>query len=418
MQGQCRVLHLSCAVNYAKQKYKPTFKDEDEYPWETCPNCHQSYRGDFAIDMANKYVGFIEENYPHNHNLILRAKVGRLESLTAKNPGRTYSQTKEAEQVANSIIHKVEQMKLRRIQITGEDRVFEAYAYEILGCMIYEEADFDYRVKRRLPEAIRYLEKSLELSTANNFDYGIVRAKGMILKVKSKLSGQVDEESLKTYKIMYEQQIKTFGKSHSDPIKSGMDYAEALKLHNFGVKAERLFLELYEISTRYHGPDHELTKDVIPRSVKDYFRSRIVSVASNQAGEFQSFQAFSIQDFGKDNVAFYQLIHYSGSFKRCIVFGPLIWSSTTTNNALFLSSDDIIFALGTPVICHGLERVDIDGQLGDVRSWNNETKCYTVHWEDESLEPCEVHQSNVRVPNCICDNCMKGLESECVLNRK
>ena len=87
---------------------------------------------------------------------------------------------------------------------------------------------------------------------------------------------------------------------------------------------------------------------------------------------------------------------YSGSFERCIVFGPLTWSSTTKKNAI---------------------RVDIDGQLGDVRSWNNETKCYTVHWEDESLEPCEVHQSNVRAPSCICNNCMKGLESECVLNR-
>ena len=74
--------------------------------------------------------------------------------------------------------------------------------------------------------------------------------------------------------------------------------------------------------------------------------------------------------------------------------------------------------MGTPVICLGLERVDIDGQLGDVRSWNNETKCYTVHWEDESLEPCEVHQSNVRAPSCICNNCMKGLELECLLNRK
>jgi len=412
-RGSAGYVHLSCAVNYAEQKGINRKKGSKD-PWVTCPNCHQHYRGDLAMGMAKKRVAFVEKNYPHNHTMILQAQVFRLESLTSKNSGRSYNQTKEAEQVANSIIHKVGQMKLRRIQITDQDRVYEAYAYEILGCMIVEEG-----VKRKLPNALRYLEKSLEVSTANNYDYGIVRAKGLICMINSKLSGQTDdEENLKSHKMMYEQQTKKFGKSHPDPLKSGIQYAKRLKHHHFGVKAERLFIELYEISTRYHGPDHELTKSV--RNNKSHYMARVVSVSSNEAGRFQSVQALSVKDYSdhNDTVVFYHIHEYDGISKRCVVNGPLICSNTTMNNEVHLSTDDIIFALGTPVVCLDSGNADIDQQLGDIRAWNNETKCYTVHWEDESLEPCEVHQSNIHAPSCICSNCMKGLELECVLDRK
>jgi len=412
-RGSAGYVHPSCAVKYAEQKYDIVLnrKQDDEDPWRICPNCHQDYIDELALHLAKMFVSFIEKNHPHNHTLILRAQVTRLESLTTKNHDRSYNQTKEAEQVANSILHKVRQMKLRQIRITDQDRIYEAHAYEILGCMIVEEG-----VKRQFPNALRYFEKSLEVSTANKFDHGIVRAKGLIHMVNSNLSGQVNDESLKSHKLMYEQKVDAFGQSSCDTIKTGLQYAKALKNHHHGVKAERLFIELYEISTRYHGHDHELTKGM--DDIKAHFMVRVVSVSSNKAGRFQSSQALSTQDYYNDNAMLYQLRQYNESFERCVVKGPLLYSDgPTTNNEISLSSDEVIFVLGTPVavgvICHGLERV----QLGDVRSWNSESKCYTIHWEDESLESCEVHQSNVRAPSCICNNCMKGLELECVLNR-
>ena len=415
-RGSAGYVHLSCAVKYAEQKCKSDAKREED-PWETCPNCHQDYRGDMAIGMANNHLTFVENNYPHSHTLILKAQVGRLESLTSRNPGRSYTQTKEAEQVANTILHKVRQMKARGIPLTKAHRAYEAYAYEILGCMIHEEG-----VKRKLPEALRYLEKSLEVSTANKFDYGITRAKGLISMIKDKLADKGNEgaaESLKSHRMMYEQQINTFGKSSCDPINSGMQYARALKYHHHGVKAERLLMELYKISLQNHGADHEITQRV--SSMKSRYMSRIVSVASNEAGRFQSFRALSVKDYVSDSdcVVFYQLKHCDGGIReRCIVEGPLICSNTTSNKEISLFTDDVIYALGTPIICLYSEIAAIDQQIGDVRAWNNETKCYTVHWEDESIKPCEVHQSNVRVPNCICDKCLgKGVE-ECPLNRK
>jgi len=403
------VLDLYTAVKYAEQKYDNR-KQGDEDPWRICPNCHQDYIDELALHLAKMFVSFIEKNHPHNHTLILRAQVTRLESLTTKIHNRSYTQTKEAEQVANSILHKAGQMNLRQIPITYQDRVYEAYAYEILGCMIVEE-----EVKRKLPNALRYFEKSLEVSTTNNFEHGIVRAKGLIRMVNSKLSGQVNDDSLKSHKLMYEQRLKWSGESHNDTIKSGMHYAKELKCNHFGVKAERLFIELYGISARYHGLDHEVTKDV--SSKKAHYMVRVVSVSSNEAGRFQSSRALSTQDYYNDNAVFYQLRqYYDESFERCVVKGPLLYSG----GPISLSCDEVIFALGTPVTCHGLERVDINGQLGDVRSWDSESKCYTIHWEDESIDPCEVHQSNVRVPNCICDQCMgKGDPfGECPLNMK
>jgi len=398
-RGSAGYVHLSCAVNYASQKFK-TRKEGEEDPWDTCPNCHQGYTGELAIDMAKNYVTFIEKNYQRNHTMILRAQVIRLESLTCHIRKRSSTQTKEAEQVANTILHKVRQMKVRGISFTKDDRVYEAYAYEILGCMLAEEDD-----KQKLPEALKYLKKSLEVSTAH--DLPTDRVEGIISHMESELDGEYDEESLK---MMYEQKIDDLGKSSYGSIKSGLLYARALKLNHQGVKAERLLMELQDISKQHHGSDHEITKAVSDK--KSWFRSRIVSVSSNEAGRFQSSsRALSFEDYDDDyddNIAaIYRFMKYDGSFERCVV-KEAQQNGFTSNDEFSLFSDNIIFALGTPVICYDLENPDIDGKLGDVRAWNSESKCYTIHWEDESLEPCEVHQCNVRVPRCICDTCMEG----------
>ena len=103
-------------------------------------------------------------------------------------------------------------MKVRGISFTQDDRVYEAYAYEILGCMLAEEDD-----KQTLPEALKYLKKSLEVSTAH--DLPTDRVEGIISHMKSKLDGEYDEESLK---MMYEQKIDDLGKSSCGSIKSGL----------------------------------------------------------------------------------------------------------------------------------------------------------------------------------------------------
>ena len=35
-------------------------------PWNKCPNCHQYYQSELAVDLANKFVSYVKDQYPHN----------------------------------------------------------------------------------------------------------------------------------------------------------------------------------------------------------------------------------------------------------------------------------------------------------------------------------------------------------------
>jgi len=397
-RGGSGYVHLSCAVNYAEQKYiNSAGKKLEEDPFKTCPNCHQYYMNDLSIDMAKKYIDFVQKTYPHNHTLILSAHVGRLESLTTKIQSRSPSQTKEAEQVANSILHKVREMKLKRIPVTHSDHVYEAYAYEILGCMTWEDSDGD---KGKLQEVLGYLEKSLDVSKANKFPNGCIRVRGFIEDVKSEINECDSEESLVCQKQIYEQTSKEFGETSQNAIQTGLKYASTLKRLHQGVKSELLVYKLNDISYRNHGPDHRITKLTLSRKSK--YMCRAVSISSKKSSDEIS-QALSYNDYDVGGT-YYQFLKYDRNFDRCIVIGPMrMGSSNDDSKELSLSINDVVFALGTPVI---RETASLDNkELGEIRSWDHDTKCYTVHWVDESVE--EVHRSKVWVPKCICDKCMR-----------
>lgn len=68
---------------------------------------------------------------------------------------------------------------------------------------------------------------------------------------------------------------------------------------------------------------------------------------------------------------------------------------------------DVIFALGTPVVCRGVEDSNLEGGLGDIRSYDAKSKCYTIHWADETLEPCAVCRRSIMIPQCVCLACME-----------
>ena len=33
-------------------------------PWLKCPNCHQEFRNELAVDIATKFAGFVRRQYP------------------------------------------------------------------------------------------------------------------------------------------------------------------------------------------------------------------------------------------------------------------------------------------------------------------------------------------------------------------
>jgi hypothetical protein len=60
-----------------------------------------------------------------------------------------------------------------------------------------------------------------------------------------------------------------------------------------------------------------------------------------------------------------------------------------------VASNDIIFPLGTPVVCHGLDHTP-DGKIGNLRK-DEETGHYKVHFEEKELKPCRVELGNIRI---------------------
>ena len=74
---------------------------------------------------------------------------------------------------------------------------------------------------------------------------------------------------------------------------------------------------------------------------------------------------------------------------------------------------DVVFALGTPIVCRGLENPDLEGEEGDIRSYDTKSKCYTIHWLDKTLEPCAVKCSDIIVLRCMCLACRGDEKQSC-----
>jgi len=262
----------------------------------------------------------------------------------------------------------------------------------------------------------------------------------MISTVRSNMGG--DEHviaSLHKQKKLYEREAKS-SESAVDTIHGGVAYAEAIKrVQHRGVESKRLLEKLREICQRVHGSNHKLTKHVREKN-KTCFTVRM--------------------KFGGDGDS-YILMDYDGSFEKCVgmsenlnVLNAMLSESKGGGGFRLpidsLSLDDIVFDNGTmvysspqPVGCNGdldkfvlgdmrmsqlvdMEKVReyeedaVNGRvkpaelnfnvltLGDIRAWDKDTKCYTIHWEDESIPPCKVPRDRVFVPNCICDKCIES----------
>ena len=60
-------VHLECLAEYAAAKSKQA-SDMNKFrePWLDCPNCHQDYQNELAVDIATKFVSFIRRQCPRN----------------------------------------------------------------------------------------------------------------------------------------------------------------------------------------------------------------------------------------------------------------------------------------------------------------------------------------------------------------
>lgn len=64
-RGNSGWAHLSCTADYAERLCRG--KNDSGVlvkAWTSCPNCHQSYEHELAIDLVEKCIAFAEREYP------------------------------------------------------------------------------------------------------------------------------------------------------------------------------------------------------------------------------------------------------------------------------------------------------------------------------------------------------------------
>ena len=248
---------------------------------------------------------------------------------------------------------------------------------------------------------------------------------------RHKMEEAAEEEDLtacyiQKRKQLYEIEAKKC-ESSIDAVGMGVSYAEAIKkVHHYGFESRRLFMKLREICQRVHGPDHKLTK-LVCSTMKS---CSTVWMRYNGNG---------------DRFVF---VDYDSSFKMCVgmrknplegeglPFRPLsIDEAVFDNGTIVYSSPQPIesnnvdqFMLGDMrlwLIMDDEKKKEynqdfVDGRLkpaklnfkglklGDIRDWDEDTECYTIYWEDESVVPCTVPRDRFFVPKCICDKCIES----------
>jgi len=203
----------------------------------------------------------------------------------------------------------------------------------------------------------------------------VANAERNLALAKRKLANGQDvissEKMLESLKTVYERRHK--GTDSTDSLRHGIAYAIALTKAHHTIEAERLLLELSAMSRQVHGPDHKLTEKVTQLLQK--CQRRFVSI------------------YGPGLCL---ALRYEGHSNHCLlVRGPII---EPEHKQVTFKTKKYIPALGTPVIIEGMQHPNthLNGKVGDLRSWDKESGCFTVQFEDKSLEPCSVHQEKVR----------------------
>ena len=160
------------------------------------------------------------------------------------------------------------------------------------------------------------------------------------------------------------------------------------------IKFERLAAKLLAISHRVNGPDHIVTKS-----------------AKSALSQWKVMRTIDRVHEGKVEVYEALRYEYDGDEEMLIVKGPIPDENNCTqvdyqnipdhNHKIFpvaVTSSHIIYDFDTPVVCHGLKNAQhLNGKIGELRSFDDKSLRYEVHFEDPKLKPCLVKPENVKI---------------------
>ena len=214
---------------------------------------------------------------------------------------------------------------------------------------------------------------------------------------------------------MYNKAVTKSGEDSSAALFTGTQLYHALRDERKGFEAEILLRKIVKQSHRIHGPEHKETKNL--EVLLQRQKLRMVAAVHEEYG-----------------MQMFELLRYDCNMEKCVIKGP-VWDATLVTRegeeTLTVGADEIYLGLSHPVVCHftdapasdtkkkqmsmksiaksflsfrkkqqpiGEDDADrVKGKIGQVISWDKKADCYTVKFEDESLEPVVVRRVDVRV---------------------
>jgi hypothetical protein len=251
-------VHLSCLTNYAAAKSEQSLGMIGfAMPWYTCPNCHQEYQNELAVDIASEFVSFVRRTDPDDTQRQVEALYVKLRALDSMFESLQPRQKREAGDAVYVLLSLIDRMK-NDAPLTSRYSQFEAFAYNALGRIAFDEG-----TEESARRAVAHFENQLEVNEAIGFVGGIATAKSNIAAAKSKYErGNNNEELLKTNKELYEMRVAELGEEHEYTILAGRSYAIALRNAKRGEEARGLLTKLLVTSKQVLGPHHNTTKSV------------------------------------------------------------------------------------------------------------------------------------------------------------
>jgi hypothetical protein len=333
----------------------------------------------------------------NNEFLHMHALVGQMSTLDSQDADDNV----DAEAIASKFISAQNRLKSKLDVVDGNEGLMR-YFQELVANGYATIATFYSVTKSQegLLKAIEFYEKASDVfKTMDTPEAQMARMAidKIISEVHSDLSGNVvegdDHYDVKIHEQKYQTFIGRFGEDDPMTIEMGVAFALALMDEEFRtIEAERLLKKLLDMSRLTHGPDHRSTKKVCEALQLTTMRRKVIVVFP-------------------DNSVLFQALRYENEGGECVVQGPIgIPRQLEKEEEYTMDSIDIIPSVGTPVVCHSLQKAaHLNGKIGEVRKFDTKEKedgrkyfdkdvdrC-VVYFEDEGLKPVSVKATNLRV---------------------
>jgi hypothetical protein len=252
-------VHLSCLTDYAATKSEQAC-DTNEFvnPWERCLSCHQEYQNELVVDIATKFVSFVQRKYPDDTQRQVEALNLKMRAFNAMFERLQPVQKREIGVTANVLLSLIDRMKEEVSPLPERCSIFEADAYNTHGRIAFDEG-----TEESARRAVAHFENQLEVNKAIDFAEGIANAKANIAYARSKYEGgNNNEELMKVSQELYELRVAKDGEGNEYTIEAGKIYAIDLRKANHGDEARELLTKLLATSKQVLGPHHNTTKKV------------------------------------------------------------------------------------------------------------------------------------------------------------